>query len=246
MNTTHLSSAQLKEAAKKQLEGKYGIYIGFLVLIQLVHTFTSIFLSAFFPSTTLASTLLQLAASFIFSIFLGVFQVGICLFSLNIVCGRPPLIQDMFFGYQNNFEKNLKLSLVVTGISFVSQNIQTLPLNLYRMTKNVTFLYAAIPVMLASIILFYYVSILFSQTFFLLLDFPSYSAKELLQLSIKVIKGHKKRYLYVDLSFIPLYILGLLSCGVGLLWVIPYQNITMANFYLDLMRPKQNEGTSTI
>ena len=40
----------------------------------------------------------------------------------------------------------------------------------------------------------------------------------------------------MELSFIPMYLLGTLSLGVGFLWIIPYVGMTEAHFYLDTMR----------
>ncbi len=36
------------------------------------------------------------------------------------------------------------------------------------------------------------------------------------------------------LSFIGWFILGEITCGIGLLWVMPYYNITIGNFYDEL------------
>ena len=90
------------------------------------------------------------------------------------------------------------------------------------------------------------VSLTFSQAYYLLQDFPQYSAKELLQMSRQIMKGHKARLFYIELSFVPLLLLGILSCCIGLLWIIPYMASVKANFYMDLMTHRKStneEGT---
>ena len=72
-----------------------------------------------------------------------------------------------------------------------------------------------------------------SQAYYLLLDFPQYSAMELMKLSFRIMKGHKW-----ELSFLPLGFLCLLSFGIGTLWLVPYMNMTQTLYFLDLM---QNE-----
>ena len=78
--------------------------------------------------------------------------------------------------------------------------------------------------------------LLYEQAFFLLHDFPQYTAKELLQKSRRLMVHHKGRLFYLYVSFLPLMLLGLLSCGLALLWVIPYMAATEAEFFLDLIQ----------
>ena len=48
-----------------------------------------------------------------------------------------------------------------------------------------------------------------------------------------LMKKKKGRFLYLALSFLGWYLLILLSFGVASLWIIPYQNQTFVQFYLD-------------
>lgn len=52
--------------------------------------------------------------------------------------------------------------------------------------------------------------------------------------------GNKGRLFYIYLSYIPFLFLGTLSCGIALLWVIPYMNATLAEFYMDIIRNRSN------
>ena len=81
----------------------------------------------------------------------------------------------------------------------------------------------------------WWISLRYSQVYYLLLDFPDYSAIELLKMSWKLMKGNVGRLLYIQVSFIPISLVALLSCGIGLLFVLPYKNMTYALFYLDLI-----------
>lgn len=91
------------------------------------------------------------------------------------------------------------------------------------------------------------INLMLSQAFYLLQDFPQYSAMELLKMSCHIVKGHKGRLFYITLSFIPLYLLGILSCCIAFLWISPYENTVKANFYMDLMKNrKQGENSSPI
>ena len=103
-------------------------------------------------------------------------------------------------------------------------------------------LYAVLLVAGYSILVF--VHILLSQIFYLMLDFPDYTAPQLLHLAPKLMKGHKARLFYIMLSFVPLLLLCIFSCGIGYLWIYPYMQTTYANFYLDLMKNNSSASTS--
>ena len=47
-------------------------------------------------------------------------------------------------------------------------------------------------------------------------------------------KGHKWDLFVLDLSFIGWILLGIMTAGIGLLWVAPYMETTRAAFYEDL------------
>ena len=83
------------------------------------------------------------------------------------------------------------------------------------------------------------IKLFYGQVFFLLHDFPQYTTRELLATSRRLTSGHKLKLLYIYISFLPYLIPCLLSCGIAMLWVLPYINATLAEFYLDLVREKR-------
>ena len=85
------------------------------------------------------------------------------------------------------------------------------------------------------------ISLMYSQSYFVMLDFPDFTALQCLRFSRRIMKGSKARRFYLDMSFIPLYLLGLLTCCIGLLFVIPYMNTTYSNFYLELMSKRNGQ-----
>ena len=55
-------------------------------------------------------------------------------------------------------------------------------------------------------------------------------------MSRKLMSGHKGRLLRLYISFIPLVLVSVFSCGIAMLWVMPYMNAALAEFYLDVVR----------
>lgn len=66
---------------------------------------------------------------------------------------------------------------------------------------------------------------------YILADDPTATAKEARARSREMTKGHKRELLLLELSFIPLLWLGMLLCFVGVLFVLPYVEATMAEAY---------------
>ena len=77
-------------------------------------------------------------------------------------------------------------------------------------------------------------SIMFAQSYFILADNNDLSAIDCIKASCEMMKGNKMYFFILMLSFIGWFILGEITCGIGLLWVMPYYNITLGNFYDEL------------
>lgn len=74
-------------------------------------------------------------------------------------------------------------------------------------------------------------AISYSQVPYILLDNPNMSAMDAIKMSKNMMQGHKADYFVLMLSFIGWSILAALTLGIGYLWLIPYTQVTMANFY---------------
>lgn len=71
---------------------------------------------------------------------------------------------------------------------------------------------------------------------FLLLDYPEKSVGEIYRLNFRLLKGHFGRVLYIFLSFIPWYLLSLVTCYISFAYSYPYMQTTFAGAYLELCR----------
>lgn len=234
----HKSSAQLKALAKEQLMGKYGIAISVSLLYMAITYIASEISSIFLLVPGLVGTLLYYASVFVITVFTGLFAYGYNLAFLKIACGAPTKPSDIYAGFKANAKEILKAQFVRALISFVF----FIPCYVFNETVDVMenpnvigvyFLLFGLG-MLGEFV----VTLFYNQTFFIMLDFPDYDAKKALAFSKELMKGNKGRYIYLLVSFIPLYILGICTCCIGLLWVVPYIQTTLAHFYLDLIQNK--------
>ena len=77
-------------------------------------------------------------------------------------------------------------------------------------------------------------AISYSQTYYIAKDYPEYSVDQCIEASMAMMRGHKGEYFMLFLSFIGWILLGILTCGIALLWVCPYMEVTFAHYYEDL------------
>ena len=68
----------------------------------------------------------------------------------------------------------------------------------------------------------------------LYIDNPQTSAIDLLRESRDLMRGNRLRYFVLELSFIPIMLLAVVACFVGLLWAVPYTRMTLLEFYREL------------
>ena len=74
----------------------------------------------------------------------------------------------------------------------------------------------------------------YSMIPYLLAENPNLSASEAFSLSKQMTTGQKMDLCVLDLSFLGWIILGLICCGIGILFVQPYPEATKAEVYLNL------------
>ena len=77
---------------------------------------------------------------------------------------------------------------------------------------------------------------------YILAENPRIGAKEAIQLSRRMTDGSKFSMFVLDLSFLGWILLGLLACFVGVLFVQPYVDMTMAELYIDLRKNALEKG----
>ncbi len=237
------------------MAGRYGgavmMTLSYLIWLYLISYSGSIFSSmiARLPFFSGASTdvltdiiyivITTLIISFL-NILAGMFQCGINLYYLNLSTGREAQPADIFAGFRNEASKVFKVSAFIlfpTIILSIPFNIFS---DMYVMTSDSKYIVLACAFLVPSIVMSAYMNLTFGMAFFLLLDFPNYPASRILSLTRKKVHGHRARLLALDLRFIPMILLGVLSMGIGMLWIYPVISESHALFFLNLMNPARH------
>lgn len=228
---------ELKRLAKVQLQGKYGTMIGALMLQELLVLFATGILSMMIPGTDTLSNILYYILTFIVQLIAGILQAGVSFLYLKAACGMQCSVGDIFYCFKHSPDKAIKIEFVlaiINAVCMLPSDILTWKYPLTSLTDydEIAMMYS---VTLLCMMVYVVITLAFTPVFYMMLDFPNYTVKDILKKSIEVMKGNKMRYFLLDLSFIPWMFIGILTCGIGLLWIIPYMNMTSTNFYLDLM-----------
>ena len=228
---------ELKRLAKVQLQGKYGTMIGALILQELLVLFATGILSMLLPGTDTLSNILYYILTFIVQLIAGILQAGVSFLYLKAACGMQCSVGDIFYCFKHSPDKAIKIEFVlaiINAVCMLPSDILTWKYPITSLTDydELAMMYS---VTLLCMMVYVVITLAFTPVFYMMLDFPNYTVKDILKKSIEVMKGNKMRYFLLDLSFIPWMFVGFLTCGIGLLWIVPYMNMTSTNFYLVLM-----------
>ena len=211
-----------------------------MIQMSTTETFQELLMKWYIPIDYVTTAITQM--------FTSVFNVGLSLFALNLACDRPFAVSDIFYGFRNQFGKALKISAVfvllrqLISLPTTLINQLTLDLSTEISLSEIGILLA---ILLAGAVLYTFIYLGFSQVYFLFLDFPKLGAGQLIKRSFQLMNGHKKRFLLLELSFLPLMLLSLLTFGIGDLFLTPYMQVTYTFFFLNLMQARSQTATST-
>ena len=143
----------------------------------------------------------------------GPLCVGVAYFMLAYARRTPPVgVSDMFHGFTQSIGANIVAYILITLYTFLWSLLFIIP----GIVKS----YA------------------YAMTQYILADHPEYTATEAIEKSQELMKGNKFRLFCLELSFIGWIILSGIAFGIPLIWVIPYMEMTKAEFYQNLLEEK--------
>lgn len=143
---------------------------------------------------------------------------------LNLILGGPMTLGLVTYLLHLFRADNSKIEDVFSGFSSFGK---TFVLNL--LIEIFTFLWLLLLIVPGIIAIIRY-----SMSFYIMHDNPELSAVEALDKSKEMMDGEKMRLFTLWLSFLGWFILGLISIGIGFIWITPYYNAAVTAFYEDL------------
>lgn len=76
----------------------------------------------------------------------------------------------------------------------------------------------------------------YAMTPYIMAEHPELTAREAITRSRELMNGHKAELFMLDLSFIGWGLLSILTLGIGMLWLDPYNSAARAAFYREITR----------
>lgn len=122
-----------------------------------------------------------------------------------------------------------KIELVIEGFkrSFVNSFLAVLLTGIFTFLWSLLFIIPGIIKSLA-----------YAMTPYIIAENPEIDAMKAIDMSQEMMKGHKMELFFLHLSFIGWYILGVITFGVGMFFILPYVQTAVANFYVELRGKK--------
>jgi uncharacterized membrane protein len=137
----------------------------------------------------------------------GVVRQGLCQFNINLIKKDSPVEFGVLFSKFSNLGKCLLLNLAM---------------GLLVLAWSLLFL---IPGIIASY--------RYAMAPYIMAQNPDIGVFEAINQSKELMRGHKGRLFYLDLTFIGWGFLSALTFGIGFLWLNPYMEAAWATFYLE-------------
>ena len=149
----------------------------------------------------------------------GPLTLGLATCFLKLVRHEPFMFENLFDGFKN-FSSAIISQLLITIFIFLWSLLLIIPgiIASYR----------------------------YSMVFYILSDNPEIGAMEALNRSKEMMIGFKWKLFCLHLSFIGWALLGILTLGIGYLWLTPYVYGSIANFYENLKAAQLDKNDFTV
>ncbi len=246
----------MKAKAREQLLGNYGAVIAGTLLVIIISTIAS---SIATPMAGSAFTPMRMiifyVAIFVIEWLTIFFYVGLYHMHLNAARGKELSIAQLTFPIKNGSNRFLTVSLIlaiITYLSVIPSQIITNQANImiYGTTEEAVAAATAMIVPSLVTIILAIISLILSLGFalapLLMIDDPDMGAMEALSSSWRYMKGNKWRLFLLILSFIGLYLLGILTFCIAFIWIEPYVQQTLIVFYETIVEPTQSKPADPV
>ena len=222
--------------AKMKLSGNWGIAIAAMLAVGAVNLVGNILAVKLFPGDTVLPLVLSEIFVFVVSLIGMIFSTGYSYMLLNICRGREYKLGNLLYMFHNQPDRVLVAGLVVALLNALAQ------IPLYYVTYMVDtgstiegmlhWYQLLLGAWLIAMVLGVILTVPFALTFYFLADNPEMGGIEALKVSMHAMKGHIWQYLMLELSFVPLFFLSILTLYIGVLWLVPYMQFSETAFYM--------------
>ncbi len=195
------SSKNLRALGRNSLKGKWGLAVLGTLLFFLLTMIPAAILDSIFGGDTVTPSGISTIYSFLIT---GPMTLGYAMFAISIFRRRETSAAEVFYGFER------------FGKAF----------GLYIVTSIFICLWAVLLIVPGIIAAFRY-----SMSFYILADNPEIGIMEAIEQSKKMMRGNKWKFFCLNLSFIGWLFLSFFTLCIGLLWLLPYMEVSVIAFY---------------
>ncbi len=225
-------SSEIRAEARKSLTGKWG-KAALLTLVFGIITYLINFVLGFVPVLgPVASLVITPALSF------G-YLVGFIKLKRNEEVGYIDFFTNGFapFGKIWAVIGNTLLKMILPVVAFIVSIVILVAGGITSIAAGGDFGFIALLgfiLYIASLVWIIVKGLSYSLTSYILYDNPDMPAKDIVEKSEELMNGHKGQYFWLPFTFLGWIILSVFTLYIGMLWVIPYMQISLIIFYENL------------
>ena len=223
--------SMLKAITREQLLGNYRKLSSYVLLYVLCQT-----VIANLTLMIKGGAIMQILAGLIGNLLVSVFMVGLLKVCLNTARGKESTLADYFYVFKHDPDKVIIISFVLwffSELMFLPMILPDEGLKAAGVSNGILILIKCIFTAVFMVV-YLFAYILLSQSYLIYLDRPELEAREILMLSVRVMKTNKIRYFYLLFNVFGMMCLIILTLGIAVFWMLPLSYGLMVNFYEDL------------
>ncbi|MBU3156690.1 DUF975 family protein [Clostridium estertheticum] len=210
-----------KVQARRQLSGNWGIAIGF----TLIYAFIPIILVA----------LINL-----------IFHINIQSVSYVVTILVSPLVLSSVIFYSRlSKKKTVSVGTIFSGFKYlIASSVIYLVLNGLMIINGLVAIYFPgdrIFILMFIAIVTCFITLYYRMSYYIIAVEDNISVTKALAKSKKNMYGHKMELFLLELSYIGWVFVSLVTLGIALLWIVPYMELTLANFFLNNYQPEAEQ-----
>lgn len=253
-----MTSAQLKLAARQCLRGKYGssvlmlfvFYVAVFIIqipYQIINMLGSIFLQTEQHLTGIALIVILVVYYIPMNLVISTLSAGMSWYFYRMTSGQPYEIRDLIYFFTHGVVKFSGIYglffLISTGPVILAAVIGIGCVAGYH--ADIISIVPAIAVisisMLAAVVISYIVCHRYALIYYIYGENREMKVTWVLKESARLMKGNKRRSFWLGLSFMGMFVLGMMSFCIGYLWILPYFLCTWSQLYINIKEEKASE-----
>ncbi|MCC8066353.1 MAG: DUF975 family protein [Clostridiales bacterium] len=226
---------EIKCYARCVLKNQHAVLAGITLLVTALNLALNVLGLMASPSGSgILSIILYFGISLLVNMIYYILLAGLYRIYLDICSNHPYRWSDLFSAFREHPEPVAIYSVLQFIVTFVFVQVGIWWLEImigwlfYGEAGGVLF---ATAVTIITAVLYICLEISFSMTLFVHANDPYLSFKEMMLESWQLMDGMRLHYLCLELSFIGMDLLGILSFGIGFLFVEPYVYTTKGYYY---------------